>query len=153
MHAMWSNPEVTRYIGGRPSPREETWTRLLRYAGAWSLLGYGFWVVPDRSAGDFVGEFGFHSLCRDIVPPFGDRPELGFALVPRAHGKGLATEAARAALAWGEQAWGERETVCMIAPENAPSLPITARLGYAETARTEYKGAATILFAPRAKPE
>ncbi len=29
--AMWSDPAVTRYIGGRPSTAEEVWSRLLRY--------------------------------------------------------------------------------------------------------------------------
>jgi RimJ/RimL family protein N-acetyltransferase len=152
MYAMWSNPAVTRYIGGKTFSREDVWARLLRYAGTWSLLGYGFWVIREIASGDFVGEVGFHSLCRDIVPPFGDRPELGFALVPRAHGRGFATEAARAALKWGDLAWGDRETVCMIAPENVPSLRIAVKLGYSQTCRAEYKGTPMILFArPGAK--
>ena len=149
MYAMWSDPAVTHYIGGKTFSREEVWARLLRYAGTWTLLGYGFWVIREVASGDFVGEVGFHSLRRDIVPPFGDRPELGFALVPRAHGRGFATEAARAALKWGDLAWGDQETVCMIAPENAPSLRIAAKLGYSETCRAEYKGAPMILFARR----
>ena len=149
MYAMWSDPAVTRYIGGKTFSREDVWARLLRYAETWSLLGYGFWVIRDIESGDFVGEAGFHNLCRDVVPPFGDRPELGFALVPRAHGKGFATEAARAVLNWGDMAWGERETACMIAPENVTSLRIADRLGYSETSRTEYKGTPMILFTRR----
>ncbi len=37
--AMWADPEVTRYIGGKPLTEEESWARLLRYVGHWSLLG------------------------------------------------------------------------------------------------------------------
>jgi hypothetical protein len=59
---------------------------------------------------------------RDTVPTFGDGSELGFAMVPSAHGKGFATEAARAALRRGDLAWGGCETVCMIGAENIPSL-------------------------------
>ena len=33
--AMWGNPEVTRFIGGKAATRDETWSRLLRYAGLW----------------------------------------------------------------------------------------------------------------------
>jgi RimJ/RimL family protein N-acetyltransferase len=40
---LWSDPDVTRYIGGRPFTEEEVWSRLLRYAGHWSLLS----TVPD----------------------------------------------------------------------------------------------------------
>jgi RimJ/RimL family protein N-acetyltransferase len=149
MFAMWSDPAVTRYIGGKTFSREDVWGRLLRYAGTWALLGYGFWVIRDKQSGDFVGEVGFHNLHREIVPTFGDRPELGFGLIPHAHGKGFATEAARAALDWSDSAWGERETVCMISPENAPSLRIANKLGYAETARAEYRGTPMILFARR----
>jgi RimJ/RimL family protein N-acetyltransferase len=149
MYAMWSEPVVTRYIGGKTSSREDVWGRLLRYAGTWTLFGYGFWVIRDKQSGDFVGEVGFHNLHREIVPPFSDRPELGFGLISSAHGKGFATEAARAALDWGDSAWGERETVRMISPENTPSLRIADKLGYVETARAEYRGTPMILLARR----
>lgn len=43
--ALWANPDVTRHITGTPSTPEATWARLLRYAGHWTLLGYGYWAV------------------------------------------------------------------------------------------------------------
>jgi RimJ/RimL family protein N-acetyltransferase len=58
LHAMWSEPAVCRHIIGRPSTREEAWSRLLRYSGHWRLLGYGYWAVEERVTGDFVGEMG-----------------------------------------------------------------------------------------------
>ena len=149
MHAMCSDPVVTRHIGGMAFSREEVWTRLLRYAGIWSLFGYGMWAVREKASGDFVGDVGFLNLCRAVVPPFGDRPELGFVLAPKAHGQGYATEASRAALEWGERAWGDRETMCMIAPENAPSIRIAVKLGYREISRSVYMGDPVILFARR----
>ena len=149
MQAMWSDPVVTRHIGGRAFSREEVWARLLRYAGIWSLFGYGMWAVRERASGDFVGDVGFLNLCRTVVPTFGDRPELGFVLAPKAHGRGYATEAARAALDWGERAWGERETVCMIAPDNAPSIRVAVKLGYREVSRSDYMGDPVILLARR----
>jgi len=146
MCAMWSDPAVVRFIGGTVLSDEEVWGRLLRYAGEWALFGYGFWVARDRASGAFVGEVGFHNLHRDLVPPFGDRPELGYALVPWAHGQGLATEAARAVLGWADRTWPRRETVCMIHPENAASARVAARLGYREFARSSYKGDPEILL-------
>jgi RimJ/RimL family protein N-acetyltransferase len=149
MRAMWSDHEVTRYIGGKPFSDEEVWVRLLRYAGGWALLGYGFWAIRDRATGGFVGDAGFHNLHRDLVPPFGDRPELGFALVPRSHGKGFGGEEAQAVLAWGDRRWPGGETVCMIGPDNVPSLRIALGLGYAETGRAIYNGAEFVLLARR----
>ena len=149
MCAMWSDPQVVRFIGGKVRSREQVWARLLQYAGSWSLLGYGSWVIRDRASGVFVGEAGFRNLRRDLVPPFGDRPELGYALVPAAQGSGFATEAAGAALAWADRTWPGGETVCMIDPENAPSARVAARLGYREFARSSYKGGPVILLARR----
>ena len=47
------------HIGGKPFTREESWARLLRYGGLWSLLGYGYWAVRDKESGRFAGELGF----------------------------------------------------------------------------------------------
>jgi RimJ/RimL family protein N-acetyltransferase len=149
MCAMWGDPEVTRFIGGKPSTREEAWIRLLRYAGTWALLGFGFWAMRERESGAFVGDVGFHDVKRALTPPFGDRPELGYVLAPWSHGRGFATEGAQAAVAWGERAWPGRETVCMIEAAHAASLRIAAKLGYAEMARTEYKGAPVVLLSRR----
>lgn len=145
-HAMWADEGVTRHIGGRPFTREECWARLLRYGGLWSLLGFGYWAVRETASGRFVGEVGFANFCRELDPPFGDAPEAGWALSPWAHGQGFASEALSAALAWGDRRFGERRTVCMINPENAASIRVATKAGYAEYARTEFKGAPTILF-------
>lgn len=149
MHAMWSDPAVTQNIGGQPSTQEETWARLLRYAGTWSLLGYGFWAVRRHDTGAYLGDVGFLNARRDTAPNFRDQPELGYALVPAAHGRGYATEAARAAVAWGDRRWGEHATVCMIGPDNAPSRRIADKLGYVEMATSEYKGRPVVLFSRR----
>ena len=90
--AMWADPVVTRFIGGKPRTREESWIRFLRHPGMWSLLGYGFWAIEEKASGRFIGEAGFHDLKRDIVPSIEGMPEAGWALVPSAHGKGLASE-------------------------------------------------------------
>lgn len=145
--AMWGDPAVTRFIGGRTATEEEVWQRLLRYAGHWTLLGFGYWAVRERGSDRFVGEAGFANAKRALEPPFGDAPEIGWALVPSAHGKGFATEAVRAVLAWGAASFGpERRTVCMIDPANLPSIRVAQKCGYREYARTTYKGDPTILY-------
>src|ERR1700732_4909049 len=99
--AMWADPLVTRFIGGKPLSEEEAWAKLLRYVGHWSLLGFGFWGIEEKVSGGVVGELGCAYFKRDMAPPLGDVPELGWALAAGAHGKGYATEAVRAAVAWG----------------------------------------------------
>jgi RimJ/RimL family protein N-acetyltransferase len=144
--AMWADPAVTRYIGGKPATRQETWTKLLRYAGLWSLLGYGYWALEDRPTSGFIGELGFADFMRDMEPSLAGRPEIGWALASHAHGNGYASEAVAAAVAWADAAFGTVRTVCLIGPENVASIRVAEKCGYREFARTEYKGEATILF-------
>lgn len=144
MLALWSDPDVVRFIGGRPSTAEEVWSRLLRYAGLWPMLGFGYWAVEERG-GSYVGELGLADFRRVIDPPLGRTPEAGWAFLPSVHGRGYAGEALAAVLAWAD---GHRltATCCIIAPDNAPSLRLAARAGYAEAARTTYKGEPTIVL-------
>ena len=108
---MWADPVVTRHIGGRPFTREEVWARLLRYRGHWAHLGYGFWLIEDKASGEFLGETGFAEFQRAILPPIEGTPEIGWVLATRAHGLGYATEAVRAAVAWGDKHFQGARTV------------------------------------------
>jgi len=146
LHAMWTEPAVYRHIAGHPSTREESWSRLIRYMGHWTLLGYGYWAVEEQESGAFVGEMGFADYHRDIDPPFGDRPELGWILKTSAHGKGYATEALVTIAAWGDNHFGNRETACMIAPDNTASIRVAEKIGFRERLRTTYKGEPSVVF-------
>jgi RimJ/RimL family protein N-acetyltransferase len=147
--AMWGDPEVTRYIGGRPFSGEETWHRLLRYAGHWTLLGFGYWVVREKTSGRFAGEVGFADMKRPLEPSFDGAPEIGWVLAPWSHGRGYALEAVSAIIKWGEQHFGPTRTVCLINPDNERSIRLAAKCGYHEYARTTYHGGPTILFERR----
>lgn len=144
--ALWADPVVTRYIGGVPLTAEESWARLLRYAGHWTLLGFGYWVVEEKATGAFLGEIGFADLKRVLDPPLNDVPEAGWVFSPAAHGKGYATEALQAAVEWGDGHFEGPRTACIIHPENDASIRLAERCGYREALRTSYKGKPTIVF-------
>ncbi len=143
---LWGDPIVVRFIGGKPFTMAECWTRLLRYRGHWELLGYGYWAVEERSSGRFAGEVGFLNNKRDMNPPLGDAPEAGWVLAPWTHGKGYATEAMRAAQDWLDTTGRFPRAVCMIAPQNDPSLGVAARLGYREYGRTTFRDDPVVLL-------
>jgi RimJ/RimL family protein N-acetyltransferase len=144
--AMWADVGVVRHIGGRPFSAEESWGKILRYAGLWSLLGFGYWAIEEKASGRFAGEVGFADFKREIAPSFAGAPEIGWALTPWAQGNGFATEAVGAAVAWGDERLAAARTVCMIDPENAASIRVAEKCGYREFARTTYKGQPTILY-------
>jgi RimJ/RimL family protein N-acetyltransferase len=144
--AMWSDRWVVRHIGGRPFTREESWLRLLRHVGHWQLFDFGFWVVREKATGGFVGEVGFGDFRREMTHDFGGDPEMGWVLTPAAQGRGYATEAARAALAWMKSHHNPARTVCIIEPENTASVRVASKCGFQEFARTTYKHTAVTLF-------
>ena len=144
--ALWSDAEVTRYIGGRPFTVEEVWTRMLRYVGHWALLGFGYWLVSETASGAFVGEVGFANFQRDLTPSFGAAPEAGWIIAPSARGRGYAMEALSAAHSWINQVYGAQRSVCMIDHDNVISQRIAAKLGYSEWAHTTYKATPVALY-------
>lgn len=144
--AIWSDPEVTRFIGGRPATREEVWARLLRYAGHWTWLGFGMWAVEERETGQMIGDVGFLRARREITPSHDDWPEMGWSLRTSAHGKGYATEAVRGALHWADARFGQQRTWCIIGEGNEASFRVAAKAGYLEAARTTYHGAPTVVL-------
>jgi RimJ/RimL family protein N-acetyltransferase len=144
--ALWSDPTVTQYTVGMPLSKEDVWSRLLRYVGHWHWLGFGYWAVEEKSTGNFVGDVGFADLKREISPRFDGIPELGWVLMPSIQGKGYATEAALAALAWCENSLPSPQTACIIHPDNAASLRVAMKIGFREALRTSYRGKPTTLF-------
>jgi RimJ/RimL family protein N-acetyltransferase len=143
---LWGDAEVTRHIGGKPSTRHEAWARLLRHAGHWAMLGFGYWAVRDRASGAFVGEVGFADFRRGLGDRFDGFPEAGWVLLPEAQGKGLATEAVLGALDWAERRLGPRRTVCMIHPDNAASLRVATKAGFERFAEAAFNGAPSVLL-------
>jgi RimJ/RimL family protein N-acetyltransferase len=146
--ALWADPEVTRFIGGKPQTREEAWTRLLRYIGHWSVMGYGYWVVTERASGRFVGEVGFAEYRRAMEPSIEGTPEIGWVVAGWARGRGFATEAVRGAVSWGEARFGrDQRTVCIIAPGNLVSIRVAEKCGYQRIGEASFHGQPTLLFA------
>ena len=144
--AMWSDPVVVRYMGGIPATPREVWDRILRYAGLWSLFGYGYWRVGETATGRFVGDVGLGEFRREITPSILGVPEAGWSFMPWAHGRGYAREAAGAMLAWADEALLDARTVCMIHPDNVASLALASRLGFEIYARTQYKDRPELLL-------
>lgn len=145
LKALWAEPAFNRHITGRALSEEEVWFRLLRDIGHWSQLGHGNWTMRLTGTGAYVGQVGVLDLRRAIVPAM-DAPEVGWGLHPDFHGRGLAREGLAAALDWADTVLGAPRTVCMIGPENAASLKLATRVGYAPYAEGTYHGQPTTLL-------
>lgn len=145
--ALWADPVVVRYISGVPSTPEASWARLLRNMGHWQAMGYGYWAVMDRDSGGFLGEVGFSDFKRDIEPTLNHLPEAGWVLAPKAHGRGLASEAVSAMHRWADESKDWSETVCLFDPAHDVSQKVALKLGYrVRQEPASYQGKPTLVM-------
>ena len=117
-----SDPVATAHIGGARS-RPMAWRLFCQYGGAWALWGFSIFMVFERATGGLIG-------CVGPQQPEGwPGPEVGWALTTAAQGRGLAAEAASAAMDFAVDRLGWAEVVHNIAADNAPSQALARRLG------------------------
>ena len=133
--AAWADPDMTRFIGGNPRSRNESWGKFLQGAGLWSIVGYGYWSFLDRVTGDYLGNGGLAQFERGI-PELEGHAEAGWAFAPGAWGKGYATEAMTAILAWSDATLALPEIRCIIDPGNAASHNVAVKLGFTKFAES-----------------
>jgi len=135
MHAIVTHPTTGRFLGPNAQLHEHA-TRFTRGAGSWFLYGYGPFMVRLRGQEELIGNCGVFHTFRGLGDDFDDNPEAGWILAAAQAGQGLAREAMRAVLEWFDREHGPRRIVCMISPQNAPSLGLAAKLGFAALRET-----------------
>lgn len=123
--ALYSDPDVARYIGGAALTPEATAAQAGRLADEWRDRGYGQSAVIDRATGAFLGRVGLHHW------PGWDEVELDYVLAAPAQGRGFAAEASRAWIDWARTEPGIDSLTAVIDPRNAPSIALARRLGFA----------------------
>ena len=144
--AMWSDPEVVRYIGGNPLSREDTWRRSLAACGQWPYTGFGYWIAELKGEGRVVGQIGFADFKRDMEPSLVGEPELGYVFAPSVHGQGIGFEACKAALDWADATLNAPSYPAIIGPENQASIRLAEKLGFVREPDGVYRGEPIALF-------
>ena len=146
MVAIWTDPVVRRHFHGPALTREDMWSRYLRGFGMWAVMGYGSWAIEEKETGTYIGVAGVFEVKRDMTPSMEGMPEAGWTIASHVHGKGYATEAAQAALAWTDAHLNHPRMFCIIAPENTPSIRVAEKLGFRPWSETTYKDQPTLIF-------
>ena len=135
LFAVFAAPAVMRYWNSAP-PRDAV------EAGEWAAhledmqrrLGYAQWRVSERAGDRLVGIAGLQPLDG------GPEVELTYALEPSLWGRGYATEAGAAALAYGFEEAGLERVVGIAKPENRASAAVLRKLGMRPLGLAEYWG-------------
>lgn len=98
-----------------------------RIEAHWAADGFGLWAVERRDDAAFLGFAGL--APPNFEAPFTPCVEVGWRLAHQAWGHGYATEAARAALAWGFEELRLDEIVSFTTVTNMRSRAVMERLG------------------------
>lgn len=141
-----ADDEVRRHLGNRPTSPVEEFNRLCRNAGSWALYGYGTFVCRARGTDDMLGICGVFHSWRGFGKGLDDTPEIGWIFARKTWGQGIATEAARASLAWFDAAFPGRRVACMINDTNLASLAVADKLGFVRYGEQADHGAELILL-------
>ncbi|GMA61398.1 hypothetical protein GCM10025859_18380 [Alicyclobacillus fastidiosus] len=95
---MFSYPEAMRYYPSTMN-EEETLGWINRTLSNYEKLGVGFWIVEDKSTGEFLGQCGIIPQEFDGVSVM----ENAYLFVRQEWGKGYATESEKACKEYGFQ--------------------------------------------------
>lgn len=123
---MNADPAVMEFFP-RMLTRDETEAQVDAFERELEARGYCPWAVAELATGEFIGFVGLHDV--PSVLPFAPAVEVGWRLAERFWGKGYATEAARAALAYGFGEVGLTEVVSFTSVVNVRSRAVMERLG------------------------
>lgn len=144
--AMHADPAFYRFLGNKPQTEEDVWRRMLGQLGHWAMLGYGAWAIEEKATGHYIGTVGFFDFQRNLTPSLKGIPEAGWVLSPHVHGRGYASQALAAALAWADKHIPANRITCIIDPENVASLRLAQKFGFQEFTRTTYLGDTIVML-------
>ena len=82
-----------------------------------------------------VGNVGFHGPPGTNAPSIPTAVEIGYGILEPYRGRGYATEAVGAVIAWAQRQPGVDRIIASISPTNEPSLAIARRFGFVEIGR------------------
>jgi RimJ/RimL family protein N-acetyltransferase len=142
LHAVWSDPEVMRYLPSEPDGSiEVTVERIDRHRRRYEQTGYGLCAVVERESGDVIGVCGLFP-----VEWVGPDVEVAYHFARRVWGRGYATEAAGA---WVELALGRLglpRVVALAYPANRASTRVMEKVGMVDPQQVERYGETLVQY-------
>ncbi len=123
--AVLSIPEVTRFSNWPDAPSATQVERSMRWMAKVHAGGKGCaWIIEDRGSGRLIGAIRFNHFERKWKVG-----EIGYELHPDFWGRGLMTEAVRAAVACGHENFGLNRIEAWTLPGNGASDRVLEKAG------------------------
>lgn len=131
------DPQVLEYLDlFIPKNLEETHAVIDRQNRQQARKGYAFWATQLKKTGELIGFVGLDAARERL--PCAPAVKIGWRLGSAYWGKGYATEAARAALAYGLKELKLEEIVAIVVPDNKRSIRVIERLGMQRDASRDF---------------
>ncbi|MCC6740903.1 MAG: GNAT family N-acetyltransferase [Planctomycetia bacterium] len=139
---IYADPATSMWLGdGSPRDREATKRELERYSVLYRDRGFGPWAVILKGSGELAGHCGLQEL--EDAPT----PALTYAIGAKFRGRGLATEAARAALHYGLEKLKLEKIVAVAQLANVGSIAVMKKIGMRLVGEETHYGKAVMVYA------
>jgi RimJ/RimL family protein N-acetyltransferase len=127
-YEVMNRPAVMRWLGGVQTPEEwrSAFDRLLSYQ---EEFGHTFWVLERKHDGELLGFCGLKRLNAPGAGALTGDFEIAWRLREEAWGKGIAKEAAIAAMDLAFERFGAPHVIAITVPGNSSSQGLMQRLG------------------------
>ena len=134
--AIWSDPEVVRFLGGRTLSREEVPQGIERMLKQWDRHGVGLFSVLRKEDERLIGRVGYllwdperwvSAMHEELEDPL--ELEIGWVIASPFWNQGYATEAAAACRDHAFDELGRDRVISLIAPENLASIRVAEKIG------------------------
>ncbi len=120
-----ADERTVKFMDGKVQDRALAGRNMASVIGHWKIRGYGFFSVESKETGEWLGRVG------PWYPEGWPEPEIGWTISPDHWGKGYATEAGRATLAFAFDTLGWTRVIHVILTGNEPSIAVAKKLGSA----------------------
>ena len=153
---LYGDPDVRRYFPDGTLTTDETKEELEWFIDVYDRrYGLGLWATLERETGEFIGRCGL--IPWRALPPYNaqlvltyadETPdvdamyevELAYLLAKEYWGRGLATEAAQAIVAYAVEHLTLSRLICLIDPDNVASMRVAAKIGMSAYGEVDVDG-------------
>ena len=118
--AIWADAEVTRFLPSRglPIPKADVEKSLTSFIYHWKAKQYGIWAIEKNTSSEMLGYCGLRYL-NEL-----DEVEILYGLAKPYWGKGIATQATKAAISYGFNVANLDRVIAMALPDNQASIKV-----------------------------
>lgn len=135
------DPEIRKFFPEGALNKKQIKENMERIIELYNKNGFGFMIIEDSSNCEFIGQCGFNPF--EHTP---DAVEIGFVLLKKHWGKGIATEVVKALLKYAELNLKGKIVIARTLPENTASQCVLEKCGMRFLEKKKFNDIEFIVF-------